>query len=114
MVFQYPSQGHERRHQPRGYSNYRSFKPWLRDEFCFRCLYCLRRETWSSDADQSFSVDHLKPRVTHPHLVCDYANLLYACCGCNTLKQDVTFRSTPAQKAGASTCGFAMTASFRR
>jgi hypothetical protein len=97
MVFQYSQHGHERRHEPRGYLDYRSFKPWLRDEFRFRCLYCLWRETWSADGDSAFSVDHFKPRITHPHLVCDYGNLLYACCRCNTLKQDVSLPLDPSE-----------------
>jgi hypothetical protein len=88
MVFRYSAQPHERRHEPRGYVDYRSFKPWLRDEFEFRCIYCLWRETWSADGDSAFSVDHVKPRVTHPALMCDYGNLLYVCCRCNTMKQD--------------------------
>jgi hypothetical protein len=101
MVFQYPSQGHERRHEPRGYLDYRSFKPWLRDEFHFRCLYCLWRETWSADGDSAFSVDHVKPRVTHPHLNCDCSNLLYVCCRCNTLKQDVSLPLDPCEDGWA-------------
>jgi hypothetical protein len=35
-----------------------------------------------------FSVDHLWPRMTHPERLCDYDNLVYACCQCNALKQE--------------------------
>jgi hypothetical protein len=46
QIFQYPRQAHVRRHGPLGYVNYQSYKPWLRDEFEFRCVYCLWRERW--------------------------------------------------------------------
>jgi 5-methylcytosine-specific restriction endonuclease McrA len=88
MAFRYPRRRHVRRHGPRGYRNYRSYKPWLRDEFDFRCVYCLWRERWCADGDHAFSVDHLLPRTTHPERLCDYDNLVYACCQCNALKQD--------------------------
>jgi 5-methylcytosine-specific restriction endonuclease McrA len=35
-----------------------------------------------------FSVDHLWPRTTHPERLCDYDNLVYACCQCNALKEE--------------------------
>jgi hypothetical protein len=55
----YPSVPHRRRHEPRGYQDYREFKPWLRDEFTFRCVYCLEREAWYPDRAASFSVEHV-------------------------------------------------------
>ena len=88
MPLHYPQESHVRRHGPRGYRDYRSFKPWLRDEFDFRCVYCLWRENWCADGEDSFSVEHLLSRVAHPERVCDYDNLLYACCRCNSLKQE--------------------------
>jgi hypothetical protein len=51
MAFIYPHHPHVRRHSPRGYRDYRSYKPWLRDEFDFRCVYCLWRERWCADGD---------------------------------------------------------------
>lgn len=88
MPFAYATHPHTRRHGPLEYKAPQSFKPWLRDEFTFQCVYCLWRENWCADGDDSFSVEHLYPRVTHPDRVCDYENLLYACCRCNSLKQD--------------------------
>ena len=38
QVLEYPTNGHERLHGPSGYVDYKSFKPWLRDEFRFRCV----------------------------------------------------------------------------
>jgi hypothetical protein len=79
----------QRRHAPAGYKNYQDYKPWLRDEFSFRCVYCLEREQWYPDRAASFSVDHAIPQVVDPSRVCDYENLLYACTRCNSARQDV-------------------------
>jgi hypothetical protein len=89
MIFRYPMSAHERRHGPRGYQDYRSYKPWLRDEFEFRCVYCLCRERWFPDGDANFSVDHIDPRHVAPERICDDNNLVYACCQCYAAKQDV-------------------------
>ena len=99
MAFTYPRSRHIRCHGPRGYRDYRSYKPWLRDEFAFRCVYCLWRERWCADGDQMFSVDHLLPRTTHPERLCDYDNLVYACCQCNALKQEATPVLNPCEEA---------------
>jgi len=88
MVFGYPRNVRERRHGPKGYGEYRSHKPWLRDEFEFRCVYCLCRERWFPDGDDNFSIDHAIPRSEAPELACTYDNLVYACCQCNAAKQD--------------------------
>ncbi len=88
MPFAYPLTPHVRRHGLRGYLDYRSFKPWLRDEFAFRCVFCLWRELWAAGGDAAFSVEHLLPQSTHPKLVCGYNNLVYACCHCNAAKSD--------------------------
>jgi hypothetical protein len=45
-MFNYPDPRSGRRHGPVGYASYRSYRPWLRDEFTFRCVYCLKREQW--------------------------------------------------------------------
>ena len=57
--YRYPSRPHLRKHGPRGYRTAVDFRPWLRDEFLFRCVYCLERE---------------------------YDNLLYVCQACNLRK----------------------------
>ncbi len=77
LPFQYPSEPHERKHGPYGYANYPEYKPWLRDEFFFRCVYCLEREMWYPNRASSFSVDHIEPRSKNPSRICDYDNLLY-------------------------------------
>ena len=87
--FAYPSDRHLRRHGPHGYADLRHFKPWLRDEFQFRCVYCLIRERWHPDGDGGFSVEHLRPRSRSPERAAEYDNLCYACCRCNSAKQDL-------------------------
>ncbi len=42
MIFDYPESQQERVHEPAGYVSYESFRPWLRDEFTFRCVCRVR------------------------------------------------------------------------
>jgi hypothetical protein len=83
--FAYPEQPHARRHGPRGYADYPSYRPWLRDEFGFRCVYCLRREAWGL-VRGTFDIDHFFPAAVRPDLATDYDNLVYACATCNAAK----------------------------
>ncbi len=62
MPFVYPDTPHVRMHGPRGYEAYQSYKDWLRDEFTFRCVYCLERERWYPNGHAAFGVDHVKPK----------------------------------------------------
>jgi hypothetical protein len=82
--FVYPPAAHQRRHGPQGYADYASYRPWLRDEFCFRCVYCLVREMWSRHG--SLGIDHFLAVAHDPAKVNDYDNLLYACDSCNAAK----------------------------
>lgn len=88
MIFRYAATIHVRRHGPRGYQDARSYKPWLRDDFAFRCVYCLCRERWFPDGDDTMSIDHLHPSRVAPAHRSMYGNLVYACCQCNASKQD--------------------------
>jgi hypothetical protein len=81
----YPAGAHERRHGPQGYENAITYRPWLRDEFTFRCVYCLHREQWARVIGE-FDVEHFQPQVNRPELGLTYDNLLYACHTCNLLK----------------------------
>src|SRR5262249_7625765 len=83
--FEYPTRPHERRHGPDGYDDYESYREWLRDEFSFRCVYCLHRERWYARAG-AFHIDHFIPVVQDPSGRLDYLNLLYACATCNLAK----------------------------
>jgi hypothetical protein len=86
LPFRFPRKPHRRVHGPLGHKSYQAYKPWLRDEFEFRCVYCLTRERWRDDGYNSFTIDHVKPKSSHARLACDYDNLVYACSRCNTLK----------------------------
>ncbi len=84
-AFRYPFQPHVRRHGPRGYADVESYRPWLRDEFAFRCVYCLFREQWGRVVG-TFDIDHFLPVTFHPEQERTYDNLLYACASCNAVK----------------------------
>lgn len=86
--FAYAAAPHERLHHPLGYETPEKFKGWLRDEFAFRCAYCLERERWYPDGAASFSVEHIVARAVAPSLLCEYTNLVYACTRCNSAKRD--------------------------
>lgn len=89
--FAYPDRPHVRRHSPGGYGTYQKYKAWLRDEFHFRCVYCLQRETWARDGHKIFSVDHVVPQSDPDRggaLSKEYTNLVLACCLCNTWRGD--------------------------
>ena len=83
--FRYPMKPHVRRHGPQGYPRYDRYREWLRDEFDFRCVYCLRRESWTQ-LKAEFDLDHLLPRALRPDLETSYDNLVYSCHTCNLAK----------------------------
>lgn len=85
--FSYPENPHRRRHGPAGWRDYKRYRPWLRDDFAFRCVFCLLREKWI-EMRRAFPVDHFKPRSLRPDLAHDYNNLLYLCANCNGVKSD--------------------------
>lgn len=86
--FEYPTQPHIRRHGPDGYQDYESYRDWLRDEFTFRCVYCLHREQWYG-RETTFNIEHFTPVVLNPQRRLEYANLLYACATCNNAKRGI-------------------------
>jgi hypothetical protein len=85
--FEYPAAPHVRRHGPQGYASYTSYRPWLRDEFSYRCVYCLLREQWGRVAGM-FDFDHFRPAARQAAGRASYANLLYSCATCNEMKGD--------------------------
>ena len=84
-AFDYPPTALSRRHGPQGYADYPSYRPWLRDEFTFRCVYCLKREQWGV-VSGDFDVDHFEAQAKSPGRAVDYDNLLNACHSCNLRK----------------------------
>src|SRR5262245_35944642 len=83
--FDYPHGPHERRHGPAGSAHYARFRPSLRDEFSYRCVYCLLRER-CGQVRCVYAIDHFLPVAGHPDRVTEYDNLLYACATCNAAK----------------------------
>jgi len=55
MPFVYADRPHVRKHGPAGYTEFPTYKPWLRDEFHFRCVYCLERERWYPSGHAAYS-----------------------------------------------------------
>jgi hypothetical protein len=96
--FDYPAAPHARRHGPAGYADYDSYRDWLRDEFIFRCVYCLYRERWSQ-AGTEFHIDHFVPVAADAIGKLKYSNLLYACARCNEAKRAVLGLPDPCQIA---------------
>ena len=86
--FEYPREPHVRRHGPAGYDDYASYRDWLRDEFSFRCVFCLHRERWNARPG-TFEIEHFVPVSVDPLGKCEYTNLLYACGRCNRAKNNV-------------------------
>ena len=86
---QYPAHAHRRRHGPQGYASAVQYREWLRDEFDFRCVYCLEREQWVHRVGH-FHTEHFQPVAQRPDLEVEYDNLVYACHVCNAIKRDQT------------------------
>jgi hypothetical protein len=86
--FAYPDQVSGRKHGPRGYAHYEAYRDWLRDEFLYRCAYCLMREPWLRGR-LGFQIDHCIPQVQSAVGRLDYANLAYTCPWCNQAKAGV-------------------------
>lgn len=86
--YEYPTSPHVRQHGPEGYKSYDSYRDWLRDEFTFRCVYCLHREQWYNRTG-TFNIDHFVPVTVDPNSRCEYSNLLYACASCNNAKRAI-------------------------
>lgn len=100
-VFSFPATTGTRRHGPQGYADYQSYKPWLRDEFTFRCVYCLMRERWESDGHHGFGVEHVRPQSKSPDKQLDYDNLVYACNTCNSSRRDVILPADVVMEPGS-------------
>ena len=96
LGFEYPTEPHLRRHGPDGYNNYGSYRHWLRDEFTFRCVYCLHREQWYGRG-ATFHIDHFIPVAKDEDGRCKYTNLLYVCATCNEAKKAVLGLSNPCE-----------------
>src|ERR1039458_1968128 len=65
--YAYPARPHRRRHGPAGYLTYESHRPWIEDEFHFRCIYCLNRKVWAPT--NIWAIDHLVSQDEAPVLM---------------------------------------------
>ncbi len=84
--FGYPNAVHSRQHGPQGYADYPEYRDWVRDDFSFKCVFCLYREVWLGGSTV-FHLDHAVAQKHEPGLRLVYDNLLYLCSFCNLSKQ---------------------------
>lgn len=84
-----------RTQNPPQYSHYKFYKPFLRKEFDYCCVYCNVREP-EIGGSQSFHIDHYAPQSQFLEKEVDYSNLFYSCRVCNNRKRD--FWPTEPQK----------------
>jgi len=69
------------------YKNYRSYKPYLAQDFNNKCGYTDCSDVWFGGKN-SFHIDHFKPVSKNPNLETEYTNLVYCCSYVNILKSD--------------------------
>jgi hypothetical protein len=78
-----------RRSDPSAESDYRRYKQALREDFQYRCAYCILHEGDPYGGGfHHFQIDHFRPREDFPELRNTYSNLYYACSWCNRAKSD--------------------------
>jgi HNH endonuclease len=111
--FDFPLKPHRRVHGPKGYPKYGLYKDWLRDEFAFRCVYCLSRERWGgNDGYKGFQIDHVIPKSSHPEYETCYDNLVYCCRRCNNLKSTISKIPDPCEESFATHLKLSETGEF--
>jgi hypothetical protein len=89
-----------RRSDPPAVSNYTQYKQALREDFQYRCAYCMLHEGDPYGGGfHHFQIDHFRPRNKFPDLINTYRNLYYACSWCNRAK-GATWPSDPEQTLG--------------
>jgi hypothetical protein len=91
--FLYPQSKHRRTQAPPAYIKYQNYKPYLRQEFSAKCVYCCYPD--GIKGADSFGVDHYRPKSKFPEFETHYPNLFYACNCCNRRKGN--FWPTPAE-----------------
>jgi len=74
-----------RRHSVPHFNAYQKYKPYLREDFQYRCVYCSIHENEYS-GPRGFTVEHFRPKSKFAHLINEYENLLYGCEVCNPFK----------------------------
>jgi uncharacterized protein (TIGR02646 family) len=76
-----------RKQRPPALTDYKKYKPYLREDFGRRCAYCHIPELRYGTSG-NYAVDHFRPksRAEFCKFVCRYSNLYYACRDCNLYK----------------------------
>lgn len=69
------------------YSNYRSYKDLLCEDFKSSCGYCGIHHIYFGEKF-GFHIDHFAPKSKFPHLKDEYSNLIYSCPVCNCAKSN--------------------------
>ena len=79
-----------RRILARTYTDYTRYRPFLRQDFRHRCVYCLRHEFFLG-GEAGCEIDHHRPQrgsSARPDLISVYENLYWCCVECNQNKGD--------------------------
>ena len=74
----------------RRYRDYTRYRDLLRQDFQYRCAYCLIHE-FHNGGVANFAIDHHRPTggaYARPDLADDYTNLYWCCSECNQNKAD--------------------------
>ncbi len=75
---------------PKTYADYTQYHPLLRQDFQYRCAYCLRHKFFLG-GEAGCCIDHRHPvhgPYARPDLLTDYTNLYWCCRECNEYKAD--------------------------
>ncbi len=75
---------------PRRYRDYTKYRSLLRNDFRYRCAYCLMHEFYLG-GEAGLCVEHHRPvkgRYARPDLIAEYTNLYWCCRECNENKSD--------------------------
>jgi hypothetical protein len=83
--------------KPKQFSDYGKYKPYLRLEFLYACVYCDVYECESAGED-NFQIDHWAPQSKFKMLRCIYENLFYSCATCNGINAKSSFWPTKADR----------------
>jgi hypothetical protein len=93
IPFSYPKSRHTRRLRPGPFKKYSEYKPFLREEFEKKCVYCRMPDTMKDY--EMYGVDHYRPKSLFSELLTTYANLFYCCNPCNRRKREYSDASCP-------------------
>ncbi len=104
-----------RKESPPSFSDYRKYKPFLRQDFDYKCAYCDSTEPEIGGKNRTH-IDHYKPKEKFPKLATIYRNLFYACPECNQSKKDYwpTFRQRLAKQIILNPCDHEVSKHFDR